>query len=32
MLVFDHANRITADEALLHPYFNPVREKFSDKL
>jgi len=32
MLVFDHAHRITAEEALNHPYFNPIKEKFPDKI
>ncbi len=32
MLLFDHSNRITAEEAMLHPYFNLVKEKFPDKL
>jgi hypothetical protein len=27
MLVFDHAGRITAKNALKHPYFDPVRTK-----
>lgn len=25
-LQYDHMDRITAEEALLHPYFNPVRD------
>jgi hypothetical protein len=32
MLVFDHADRITAKEALDHPYFSVVREKHSNKI
>jgi serine/threonine protein kinase len=32
MLEFDHAKRITAEEALHHPYFTPVKEKYADKL
>jgi hypothetical protein len=32
MLVYDHAERITAAEALDHPYFMAVKDKFSDKL
>lgn len=30
-LKYDHAERITAKEALEHPYFLPVRSRFGDK-
>jgi hypothetical protein len=32
MLVYDHGERITANEALKHPYFIPIKEKYLDKL
>ena len=28
MLIYDHGQRITAREALKHPYFNPIRSMF----
>ena len=28
MLVYDHAERITPKDAMLHPYFAELREKF----
>jgi len=31
MLIYDHNERITAREALHHPYFAPVRNKFANK-
>lgn len=27
MLKIDHIERITASEALLHPYFDPIRQE-----
>jgi hypothetical protein len=32
MLVFDHAERITAKEAMDHPYFDPIKEAYPDKI
>jgi serine/threonine protein kinase len=29
MLIYDHAERITPKEAMLHPYFAELREKFA---
>lgn len=29
MLVYDHAERITPKDALLHPYFSKVREQIT---
>ena len=29
MLVYDHAERITPKDAMLHPYFAVLREKFA---
>ena len=29
MLVYDHAERITPKDAMLHPYFAELREKFA---
>jgi hypothetical protein len=29
MLVYDHAERITPKEAMLHPYFAELRDKFA---
>eukprot|EP00823_Brevimastigomonas_motovehiculus_P008235 TRINITY_DN750_c0_g1_i1.p1 TRINITY_DN750_c0_g1~~TRINITY_DN750_c0_g1_i1.p1 ORF type:complete len:438 (+),score=91.22 TRINITY_DN750_c0_g1_i1:70-1383(+) len=31
MLVFDHLKRVTAKEAMQHPYFEPVRKKEAEK-
>ena len=29
MLVYDHAERITPKDVMLHPYFAELREKFA---
>ncbi|KAJ2395542.1 Casein kinase II subunit alpha, partial [Coemansia sp. RSA 2603] len=31
LLRYDHMERLTAKEAMSHPYFDPVREKSEDK-
>jgi len=31
MLIYDHAARILPKEAMLHPYFHPIREAKADK-
>ena len=30
MLEFDHSDRITASEAMEHPYFKPIKERFDE--
>jgi hypothetical protein len=32
MLVFDHNERISAKDAMDHPYFTPIKEIYRDRM
>jgi casein kinase II subunit alpha len=32
LLVYDHDARLTAKEAMAHPYFNDVRDRVNDEV